>query len=402
MSDLIREQASWRRGKTPVLIKYMDDHAKLFAEIAGRGFSFLPGYAYDVENQLELAAKMGLSELNLKILTETVEREIKQSGFNYDQSYKAAAIAWELEKQGLLNAWAAEYAGIKLVESEEEGALNLLAIEVAKRAITLMESKTAIEVSMEGYRKELADLESSAAPYEVQLANAKLLTAQKKLELIPVVQEIIAKEQELIATKQSKASEYSLYVAKEQALGSKKEELLPFINDLANKAEEYAGLIESKEIPLSEQISDEKILQSESAIITAGYRSDEITNDIETAEKAIDVMAAKRDVQKTQFDYDQEIISQNITYDEDYQDQQLGSFHAILNLKREASARIISDREQIHTQQSDARTSSATTITSAEIAQDGTIATMENSRDTQVAEYNAAAVITAALKHLIG
>jgi len=89
-----REEAHWRSGKSEIIGKYRQDHEKLFSVVAARGFTTLPGFAYDTENRLELAAKLNLSELNLKIITETVEREIKQTGLDYDIAYRAAAIAW--------------------------------------------------------------------------------------------------------------------------------------------------------------------------------------------------------------------------------------------------------------------------------------------------------------------
>ena len=150
MVDTLRESAQWRKGKTPIISKYLADHSELFTEIAGRGFLSLPGYAIDLENNLELTTKLSLSDLNYKILSDTIERELKQSGIDYDLSYKTALMVWELEKQALMAAWEAEYAVIKQGEMTDENTLNLLAIEVSRRAATLLTQKTAIDVEMEG------------------------------------------------------------------------------------------------------------------------------------------------------------------------------------------------------------------------------------------------------------
>ena len=77
MAHNLRESAQWRKEKTPIVRQYVGDHNKLMSEIAGRGFLNLPGYAYDLENELELRLKLGLSEINYKILSETIERELK-------------------------------------------------------------------------------------------------------------------------------------------------------------------------------------------------------------------------------------------------------------------------------------------------------------------------------------
>ena len=180
MSDILREQAQWRKGRSPIVVKYREEHDQLFAEIAGRGFLALPGHAYDMENRLELMAKINLSELNYKILSETIERELKQAGIDYNLAYRNAGMTWEIEKQALMIAWDAEYAGIKQGLASDEDTLNRLAIEVSLRGTALLSAKTVIELEMESYRKSLVDLEGSLAPYEIQLAQAKILTAQKK------------------------------------------------------------------------------------------------------------------------------------------------------------------------------------------------------------------------------
>src|SRR4030043_384529 len=149
MSELLRENAQWRKAKTPIISKYVDEHAKLFSEIAGRGFLRLPGYSYDIENGIELSAKMQLSDLNIKILTETIERELKQTGIDYDLTYKTVLLQWEIDKQILLNAWEVEYSGIKISSAREEEILNRLEVEVGKRGTYLIEKKTIIELDVE-------------------------------------------------------------------------------------------------------------------------------------------------------------------------------------------------------------------------------------------------------------
>jgi len=94
-----REQALWRRGITPIVSKYQEEHKKVMSEIAGRGFSALPGYAYDIENSIELNTKINLSELNFKILSDTTEREIKQAGIDYYSDYKTALMDSALVKK---------------------------------------------------------------------------------------------------------------------------------------------------------------------------------------------------------------------------------------------------------------------------------------------------------------
>ena len=402
MADTQRELSQWRKGKAPIVIKYSDDHSKMMSEIAGRGFLSLPGYAYEMENQLEVAAKMGLADLNYKILSETIDRELKQIGIANDLSYRDAMIAWELEKQSLTAAWAAEYKGIEQGMASDEAVLNQLEIEVSRRQIDLTTQKTALEVAMEAERKILAQLEGSAAPYEVQLANAKLLTAQKKLEIIPVIQEIITKEQELLAIEQTKAAAYTGYMAAEQEVAAKKQTMVPFVNDLATLSEEYAAKIGTLEIPIEQQIAAEKLNHALIAVQKSTLQVEELTTEIATENKNLALMDEKRSLQEKQFGYEQALISSETSLTSLYENDQMADFETLLQEEKDTNANVIADRDTIHGIKIKTAETSAIVIASTERSTDTSINDADIYGMQKKAEIDAAVHITAALEHLIG
>lgn len=270
MAHNLREQSQWRKEKAPIVRQYVGDHNKLMSEIAGRGFLNLPGYAYDLENELELRLKLGLSEINYKILSETIERELKQQGIDYNLQHRNAAMAWEVEKQALMAAWDAELAGIKQGIATEEEILNRLAQEIAARQIYLIEAKTEIDLEMEGYRLTLAQLDGQTAPYEVQLANAKVLTAQKKLEVIPILQEIISKERDLLVLEQGKAIEYTALMNIERQIAIKQNEIIPTLQTIISKEQELLALEAGKAAEYTTLVGVEgQIADKQGEIITA-------------------------------------------------------------------------------------------------------------------------------------
>jgi len=256
-NEILREQSQFRHSKSPILAKYFEDHTKMMAAIAARGFVKLPGYAYDAENMLELTAKLNLQEVNYKILAETIEREMKQAGINYDIAYKEESIAWEIDKDKLLKNWEMEYADLKKGMDLEEEALKQLSITVNLRRIVLLEQKTVIELQAEAYRLQLAQLNGSTAPYEVQLAQQKLATAQKKLTIIPILQEIVRKEYLLLAAEGQKAAAYSGVIAAHEQVANLKQSIqLPAVLALVSASESY-----SIELPV--QISKELLISAE-------------------------------------------------------------------------------------------------------------------------------------------
>lgn len=402
MSNSLREQAAWRSGKVPIISKYAEEHAALMSAIAGRGFLNLPGYAYSAENRLEFATKYSLSELNFKILSETVERELKQSGIDYDMAHKTALMAWEIEKQSLMNDWAAELAGIKQDMAEKEEVLDRLAIEVSRRAITLSDAKVALELSMEAYKKDLAELDGTVAPYETQLAAAKLLTAQKKLELIPVVEEILTKEQELLTLEQSKASYYTIYMQAVKALSDKKETLTPFINELSTLVEEHATKITDVQIPLEEDIAAEKVAQSAAAVTKAGYQVDEMTENIATDTKRLELAGDKRDLATTQFGYEQNVLTHENLLQAAYQNILLADFADGLADEQATNTAILDKKTAVNTLKNSILLTSQNTTANGQIEYGNTDTNAASYQIRQTAKAQAAAKISAALTHLIG
>jgi len=339
----------------------------------------------------------------MKIIAETIERELKQTGFNYDQSYKTAAMAWELEKQTLMTAWNAELQGIKRGEAAAEATLDLLAIEVSRRAIALTEAKTAIDLAMEAYKKTLAGLEGDVSPYEVQLANGKLLTAQKKLEILPIIEQILTKEQELLIIEQSKAAEYTKLIAAENAVSAKKETLTPFVNALATKAEEYAAKITAEQIPTEEQIADEKIAQATAAVAKAGYQVRELTAEIETETKKLELMGEKRTLADAEFVNEQELVSHEKELTETFQNAAKADFTEGLEDDRSTMTKIIDDKTTVETIRNSTKLTSENTLANGEKSAASRITAYQIDEMQKVADVKAtAAELTAELKHLIG
>ena len=527
MSEILREQAQWRIGKTPIIGKYIGEHKKLFDEIAGRGFLNLPGYAYDAENQLELAAKMGLSELNYKIMHETIERELKQQGIDYNLQHRNAAMAWEVEKQALMAAWDAELAGIKQGIATEEEILNRLAQEIAARQIYLIEAKTEIDLKMEGYRLTLAQLDGQTAPYEVQLANAKVLTAQKKLEVIPILQEIISKERELLVLEQGKAIEYTALMNIEGQIADKQKEIIPTLQTIISKerellaleagkaaeyttlvgvegqiadkqkeiiptlqtiiskerellaleagkaaeyttlvgvegqiadkqgeiitalenviakeyellpfeeqkAQEYRNLLQAKQenaikkqllvpwylelanlnqayaglIPgqlgIEMQIAQEKIAQAQAVNTKSENQLDELNSEIDAANARISASEAERQVRDERFNTEQNLLKDDLINENIYQSLSDAFITALIASNQSTQSFVNANKRTENTARNAIRKTSTETITQASMNADASANSAEITKTREVAIINAAANITASLRHLIG
>ena len=197
MSQLL-EGSEWYRGKTPIIDEFLTQKDGLLINAASRNFSAIPGHIFNGLTLLELKVKQALSGLNFDITARAIERELAQQGIDYDLSYKNAVTIWEIEKATLLDDLTRELADSQKTREDREQELAGLAIEVGLRQVAIINAKTLLEIETEELRKQIVENEGQTLPYEVQLAQQKLVTARKKLEIIPYLEAIMAAEENLI------------------------------------------------------------------------------------------------------------------------------------------------------------------------------------------------------------
>jgi len=344
MSDQIRENSKWFHEKDTVIREYIKVRTGALSAVAGRGFLQMPGFLYDIENDLETDAKRKLSDINFAILQDTIERELKQIGLSYDLSYKNLLMAWELSKQDLMDAWEEELAGIKMDMAGKEEAIARLEIETASRGTILMEAKTGIELEAEALRNQMAALDDDAADYEVELANAKLLTAQKKLEVIPILQQILVKEGELLASEQAKIPVERELLAAQQATANKKAELIPITAELITETEKYTAAVE-QQTALELQIAQQKILDAEIDVQKAGIRIEEAAARTAIEEKNLALLRAKIITDDVDHDMDEDILEAKIIAQMRLSGEETEKSAAILDSDRATNQEIISNKE---------------------------------------------------------
>jgi hypothetical protein len=250
------EDNLWHRGKRPLVDEYLKNQKQVERVVAGRGFLARPGYLGQAITDVERGLKFQLSDLNYNITKEAVERELAQTGHDYDIAYKEARVAWELEKTQTLTELDQEFADLKQQRQLKEDELANMRIETDLRALVILAAKTTLQEQMEELRQEDIGLRREALPYETQLAQEKLATAQAKLDVIPYVEDIIEAQQNLLAANEANAD-------RKEALISKKEDLVGKRQDLVASKEEIAG-------KMADLISDrEGLLTQKQEIVSA-------------------------------------------------------------------------------------------------------------------------------------
>jgi len=220
------EDSRWRREKGPIIDEYLMTVKKVESMVAGQGFLYRPGFLGAAITDIERVTKFKLSDINYEIVKQAIERELAQTGHDYDIAVKNAQIAWELEKTALLTALQQEFTNNKKARDLDNQALDRLEITTNLRKLVIMAAKTAIDMDMEVLRQEMTRVDQSTFSAEDALLAAKLLTAQKKLAVIPYIVTVLEKQQLIIAAEEANADRKTALISAKEELGDKRVQLI--------------------------------------------------------------------------------------------------------------------------------------------------------------------------------
>ena len=220
------ENALWRKSKSPMVNEYLQTVKQVEDKVAMQGFLYRPGFLGDMVTRVETILKYKLSDINYNIVKEAIERELAQTGYDYDITIKNAMIAWELEKTLALTSLEEEFGRNKLSRDLDKQDKERLEMIVNLRKLVIMAAKTAIDVAMEAARREMLGADASTYPAENALLAAQLVTANKKLTIIPYIQEVLAKQQAIITVEYANADRKRALMTEKEKLVDKKGELI--------------------------------------------------------------------------------------------------------------------------------------------------------------------------------
>lgn len=287
------EDSLWRRGKRPIVAEYLTTQKQVEDVVAGQGFLHRPGFLGAAVTAIERAAKFKLRDLNYQIVKEAIERELAQTGHDYDIAYKESRIAWELEKASLYTALEQEFAASKRNRELDKQELDRLEITVNLRKLVIMAAKTAIDEDMEELRQEMTLVEQSTFSAEDALLAAKLLTAEKKLEVIPYIETVLEKQQLIIDAETANADRKEALIAEKENLNDKRLDLITARELIADA---IVDLIAAKQSLVTKKGSliTARGLVADQEIVNVGYLDQYILALSGLSDVQQDLVAAKR------------------------------------------------------------------------------------------------------------
>jgi hypothetical protein len=253
MSYNARESAEWALGVDAESEKLLHGADKALADGAARGFPSPPGDTLATLLAIGQDSKGKLAEVDGKIYETRRGILFQQQEFLLNVLVKLAKLAMELYRAEIFDALAIEEEQVKSLRETSRADVERRNAETERRQVAIIQQRAEAEQHIIVYRQQLVKEETTTLTAEAILINAQLATAEKKLEIIASIYEVLAAEQLVLAAERRRAASLTKVLAAELIVAGIKKEMVPFYIEKAEAREELAAAIIA-EIPITEAL----------------------------------------------------------------------------------------------------------------------------------------------------
>jgi len=248
-----RESAEWAQGVEAAADKLQVSVDKALADGAARGFPAPPGETLGLILAMGQETKEQLVQVNGKIYDERRAILFSEEEFALKVLVKVATLGMELYREELFNALSLEQAEVQARVQRGQADIKRLNSETEARQGAIIRDHAAAQEQIAVLKEQLVAAQAATLPYETLLVKAQLVAAEKKLEIIGSIYQVVAAEQlELVAENRRRAALQDLLAA-QQVLVAIKREMVPFYVEKAQAEEDLAAAI-IQEIPIKEAL----------------------------------------------------------------------------------------------------------------------------------------------------
>ena len=253
MSYNARESAEWAIGVDAEAEKLLQGADKALADGAARGFPLPPGDTLASLLAIGQDSKGKLAEVDGKIYETRRGTLFQQQEFALSILVKVAKLALELYRADIFNALAIEEEQAKALRETSRADVERLNAETERRQVAIIQNRAEAERRILVYKQQLVNEETTTLTAERILIEAQLATAEKKLEIIDSIYQVLAAEQLVLAAEQRRAASLTKVLAAELIVAGVKKEMVPFYIKKAEAREALAQAIIA-EIPITEAL----------------------------------------------------------------------------------------------------------------------------------------------------
>ncbi len=248
-----RESAEWTIGVDAEAEKLQAGVDKALADGAARGFPSPPGEILSAILASGQDAKRKLVETDGKIYEERQGVLFQQQEFALNVLVKLAKLGMELYRDDIFNALELEQDRLNALRETSHADVERLNAETELRQRAIIQNRAEMERRIIIYKQQLVEDEATTLEAETILVQATLATAEKKLEIIASIYQVLAAEELVLAAETRRAAALTQVLASELIVAGVKKEMIPFYIDKAEAREELAQAI-IQEMPITEAL----------------------------------------------------------------------------------------------------------------------------------------------------
>ena len=226
---------------------------KALAEAASRGFAVAPGDTLATILAAGQAAKEKLVEGNAKIYDDRRKVIFEQDEFAMKLIVQVSKLAMELYAAELINALVIENAEKDALRDQGNADIIRLNAEVDKRQVAIIQARAEMERRITVLKAQLVTAEEGTLIYETALINAQIATAEKKLEIIDSIYQVLAAEELALVAENRRVETLTVLLAAERVVADIKKAMVPLYITKASARLELADAI-TAEIPVQKAI----------------------------------------------------------------------------------------------------------------------------------------------------
>ena len=248
-----RESAEWALEVDAEAGKLLAGVDKALADGAARGFPAPPGDTLEAILIAGQGAKGKLAEVDGKIYDTRRGILFQQQEFVFNILVKIAKLAMEIYRAQIFDALAIEEEQVKAARETSRADVERRNAETEKRQVAIIQNRAEAERLIIIYRQQLVAEETTTLTAERVLVEAQLAAAEKKLEIIDSIYQVLAAEQLVVAAEKRRAAALTKVLAAELIVAGIKKEMVPFYIQKAEAREALAQAIIA-EIPITEAL----------------------------------------------------------------------------------------------------------------------------------------------------
>lgn len=254
MADYNRtETARWQQETDKLVGELHAGADRVLAEAAARGFAAPPGATLGAILTAGQEVKEKLTEANGKIYDDRRKVLFEQDEFAMKLIVSLSKLGMELYREELMNALILEAAEKDALRDRGLADVDRLNAEVDKRQVAIIQARAEMERRITALKAQLVAAEEGSLVYETALINAQVATAEKKLEIIDSIYQVLAAEQLVLAAENRRAETLTVLLEAENVVAAVKQAMIPLYVEKAGARVELANAI-TREIPVQKAI----------------------------------------------------------------------------------------------------------------------------------------------------